>query len=341
MTLYGHMTWNFTSSNSDRGEQSFRSTSCASCQFPRAVRTSRPAETENRLHLFLGSFACAAATMAEPCRRAAYSALQSVFTHTSKQTCQSQRVQFQHHITSNPAKTLIASRYYPRIQPALAPFSQVRHASHNAQGTANAHSESRPGRRLGAKKTGDQYVIPGNIIFRQRGSKWWAGENCAMGRDHTIYATERGYVKFYKDPQRHPDRRYIGVAFEKSDQLPSPRNAPTKRRLGLIAVPRQVETETEAGSVEISDSGSSMKVKLVPSDSSAMTTPPRPGYMYRESNWEIGRAADRAGITVKKWRRKDRWTAWKKRLEKTKRIAQMKELKKRRKTQKSKKVSKK
>lgn len=39
----------------------------------------------------------------------------------------------------------------------------------------------------------------------------------------------------------------------------------------------------------------------------------RPGYMYRESNWEIGRAAERAGVKVKPFKPRDRWTAWKKR----------------------------
>ena len=38
----------------------------------------------------------------------------------------------------------------------------------------------------------------------------------------------------------------------------------------------------------------------------------RPGYMYRESNWEIGRAAERAGVKVKEFKPRDRWTAWKK-----------------------------
>lgn len=39
----------------------------------------------------------------------------------------------------------------------------------------------------------------------------------------------------------------------------------------------------------------------------------RPGYMYREGNWEIGRAAERAGVKVKEFKPRDRWTAWKKR----------------------------
>jgi large subunit ribosomal protein L27 len=41
-------------------------------------------------------------------------------------------------------------------------------------------------------------VIPGNIILRQRGTKWWPGENVGMGRDHTIFATVEGAVKFHK-----------------------------------------------------------------------------------------------------------------------------------------------
>jgi large subunit ribosomal protein L27 len=39
----------------------------------------------------------------------------------------------------------------------------------------------------------------------------------------------------------------------------------------------------------------------------------RPGYMYREANWEIGRAAERAGVKVKAFKPRDRWTAWRKR----------------------------
>ncbi|EAS31162.3 ribosomal protein L27 [Coccidioides immitis RS] len=191
--------------------------------------------------------------------------------------------------------------------------AQFRYASHATQGAANAHSKNSPGRRLGAKKTGEQYVIPGNIIFRQRGTKWFPGENCGIGRDHTIYALQTGYVKYYRDPQKHPTRKYIGVAFAREDVLPYPRNAPTKRRLGMVAAPMPVED-----------------VAVVPEKSA--TPPLRPGYQYREGNWEIGRLPDKAGITVKEWRRKDRWTAWRKKTEKIKRVAQMKDLKNRKKT---------
>ena len=52
------------------------------------------------------------------------------------------------------------------------------------------------GRRLGVKKFGGEFVIPGNIIIRQRGTEYWPGENVGMGKDHTIFAVKEGNVKF-------------------------------------------------------------------------------------------------------------------------------------------------
>ncbi|KAK2070402.1 hypothetical protein P8C59_004894 [Phyllachora maydis] len=60
-----------------------------------------------------------------------------------------------------------------------------------------------------------------------------------MGRDHTLHASVAGYVKYYRDPRRHPDRQYIGVTFTRDDTLPYPPGAPRKRKLGLVAVPRR------------------------------------------------------------------------------------------------------
>ncbi len=48
------------------------------------------------------------------------------------------------------------------------------------------------------KKFGGEKVIPGNIIIRQRGTKWHPGENVGIGKDHTIFATSEGSVKFEK-----------------------------------------------------------------------------------------------------------------------------------------------
>lgn len=59
------------------------------------------------------------------------------------------------------------------------------------------HQKSpRPGKRLGVKKYGGQKVISGNIVVRQRGTKFHAGEGIDMGRDHTLFATKAGTVVF-------------------------------------------------------------------------------------------------------------------------------------------------
>ena len=54
------------------------------------------------------------------------------------------------------------------------------------------------GRRLGVKKFGGEKVISGNIIVRQRGTKFHPGSNVGIGKDHTIFATSDGKVKFHK-----------------------------------------------------------------------------------------------------------------------------------------------
>lgn len=65
------------------------------------------------------------------------------------------------------------------------------------------------GRRLGLKKNGEQLVKAGNIICRQRGTQWHPGENVDMGKDHTIFATSDGIVKF--NTKGRKERTYISV----------------------------------------------------------------------------------------------------------------------------------
>ena len=57
-------------------------------------------------------------------------------------------------------------------------------------------------KRLGVKKFGGESVIPGNIIIRQRGTKWTPGRNVGIGKDHTIFALVEGNVKFDQDGRR-------------------------------------------------------------------------------------------------------------------------------------------
>jgi large subunit ribosomal protein L27 len=68
--------------------------------------------------------------------------------------------------------------------------------AHKKAGGSSRNGRDTAGRRLGIKKSGGQAVIAGNIIARQRGTKWHPGENVGMGRDHTLYSLIEGRVKF-------------------------------------------------------------------------------------------------------------------------------------------------
>jgi large subunit ribosomal protein L27 len=68
--------------------------------------------------------------------------------------------------------------------------------AHKKAGGSSRNGRDSAGRRLGVKKFGDEAVIPGNIIVRQRGTKFHPGENVGMGRDHTLFALVGGRVKF-------------------------------------------------------------------------------------------------------------------------------------------------
>ena len=70
--------------------------------------------------------------------------------------------------------------------------------AHKKAGGSSRNGRDSAGRRLGVKKFGGENVISGNIIVRQRGTKWWPGNNVGIGQDHTIYATSDGKVKFHK-----------------------------------------------------------------------------------------------------------------------------------------------
>ena len=70
-------------------------------------------------------------------------------------------------------------------------------ATKKAGGSSRNGRDSK-GRRLGVKKYGEQIVVPGNIIVRQRGTRIHPGANVGMGTDHTIFSLIKGKVKFKK-----------------------------------------------------------------------------------------------------------------------------------------------
>jgi large subunit ribosomal protein L27 len=80
--------------------------------------------------------------------------------------------------------------------------------AHKKAGGSSRNGRDSEGRRLGVKKFGGELVIPGNIIARQRGTKWHPGNNVGLGKDHTIFAKEEGHVQFDK---KRDGRTYISV----------------------------------------------------------------------------------------------------------------------------------
>lgn len=137
-----------------------------------------------------------------------------------------------------------------------------------------------------------------------------------------------GYVRYYRDPAVHPKRRYIGVALEKEgpgSKLPTPPNAPTRRRLGMYLSPIKQTHEQSAVAdaaflqAHIAEQKTSTRAIPTPVPVVRKQLP----YALRHgghgmANHEIGRAAERKGIKVKVFDRKDRWTAWRIRSKKAK-----------------------
>ena len=80
--------------------------------------------------------------------------------------------------------------------------------AHKKAGGSSRNGRDSAGRRLGVKKYGGESVIPGNIIMRQRGTKMWPGEGVGLGKDHTIFATIEGNVKFHTGLK---GRKFISV----------------------------------------------------------------------------------------------------------------------------------
>ena len=74
--------------------------------------------------------------------------------------------------------------------------------AHKKAGGSSRNGRDSAGRRLGVKKFGGEIVISGNIIVRQRGTKFHPGSNVGIGKDHTLFATSNGKVLFKKTRTR-------------------------------------------------------------------------------------------------------------------------------------------
>ena len=74
--------------------------------------------------------------------------------------------------------------------------------AHKKAGGSSRNGRDSAGRRLGVKKFGGEIVLSGNIIVRQRGTKFHPGSNVGIGKDHTLFATSDGKVLFKKTRTR-------------------------------------------------------------------------------------------------------------------------------------------
>ena len=81
--------------------------------------------------------------------------------------------------------------------------------AHKKAAGSSRNGRDSESKRLGVKKFGGQQVVAGNILVRQRGTKFHAGVNVGVGRDHTLFAKAHGKVKFeIKGPR---NRTHVAV----------------------------------------------------------------------------------------------------------------------------------
>jgi large subunit ribosomal protein L27 len=80
--------------------------------------------------------------------------------------------------------------------------------AHKKAGGSSRNGRDSAGRRLGVKKSGGQKVVAGNIILRQRGTRWHNGEGVGIGKDHTLFALVDGVVEF---ATKAKGRTYVSV----------------------------------------------------------------------------------------------------------------------------------
>ena len=80
--------------------------------------------------------------------------------------------------------------------------------AHKKSGGSSRNGRDSEAKRLGVKRFGGEIVLAGNILVRQRGTKFWPGTNVGLGRDHTLFATATGQVKF---TTKRDNRCYVSI----------------------------------------------------------------------------------------------------------------------------------
>eukprot|EP00250_Pteridium_aquilinum_P015796 c22762_g1_i1 orf=200-688(-) len=113
-----------------------------------------------------------------------------------------------------------------------------RWATKKAGGSTNNGRDSKP-KNLGVKKFGGEKVIPGNIIIRQRGTRFHPGNFVGMGRDHTLFALVPGLVRFEKN--RKTKRKWVHV-----DPSDGPKIHPVYQHLSTDVLFKNIQSPTPA-----------------------------------------------------------------------------------------------
>ncbi len=86
--------------------------------------------------------------------------------------------------------------------------------AHKKAGGSSRNGRDSQAKRLGVKRFGGQEVLAGNILVRQRGTRFYPGRNVGLGRDHTLFALESGRVLFHDGKQ---GRKYVSVEVAGAD----------------------------------------------------------------------------------------------------------------------------
>lgn len=113
-------------------------------------------------------------------------------------------------------------RHLPYVRPNLF-ASPSRHATKKAKG-ASKNGRKTAGRRLGPKVMDGEFVLPGNILVRQRGTRMHPGIDVGCGRDHTLYALASGLARFVRakpDEGRSKGRVFVRIEPPGEHRLPS------------------------------------------------------------------------------------------------------------------------
>ncbi|GAA4884221.1 50S ribosomal protein L27 [Ferrimonas pelagia] len=84
--------------------------------------------------------------------------------------------------------------------------------AHKKAGGSTRNGRDSESKRLGVKRFGGESVLAGNIIVRQRGTKFHAGDNMGCGKDHTLFATKDGKVKF--EVKGKNNRKFVSIVAE-------------------------------------------------------------------------------------------------------------------------------